>query len=375
MAMRSPAAVTLIPALCALVFACSGNEDRPVGTGLQALLDRTRARCELPGLALAVFSSDSLHFAGVSGVRRLGTNDSLALTDRFHLGSNTKAMIAFAAAALVEQGLIGYQTKFFELCPDLRGIANEEYYDITLRQLLRHEAGLVSKDVESDEILMPSITSETPIDRRALFQWALVRDRYHDGYRYSNTGYVMAAHMLEKATGSTWQDIIQELVFQPLSVEGAFGWPAAADTSQPWGHYLDPDTGKLAPHDPHHTFNLRKISLDPAGDVSMAVGDYARFLQDNLAGYHGHAAVLGHESYRLMHSGDPYGLGWATVDTLDGRTNVSTHTGSAGTFHAVAFLFKDDDLGTAILSNAYAMHRLQELQSAAIEAIRIVGSR
>jgi CubicO group peptidase (beta-lactamase class C family) len=374
MARRSPGVVTVIPALCALLLACSGSEPRPVAARLQALLDQTRAQCDLPGLALAVFSGDSVYFAGVSGVKRLGTNDSLAVTDKFHLGSNTKAMVAFAAASLVEKGVIGWETKFFELCPDLQGVAREEYYDITLRQLLRHEAGLVSKEAESDEILMPSISSESPIDRRALFAWALDRERYSGGYQYSNTGYVMAAHMLEQVTGHGWQDILQELVFQPLKIQGAFGWPAADEAGQPWGHYLDPETGALAPHDPHHTFCLRKISLDPAGDVSMALGDYTRFLQDSLRGYNGHDAVLAHESYRLMHSGEPYALGWATVSTIDGRTNVSTHTGSAGTFHSMAFLFKDDDLGIAILSNSYAMHRLQQLQSAAVEAARIVRS-
>jgi D-alanyl-D-alanine carboxypeptidase len=373
--MKIDRAPTIILPLLALLVACTANEPRPVGARLQALLDQTRSQCELPGLALAVFSGDSLHFAGVSGVRRLGTDDSLAPTDRFHLGSNTKAMIAFAAASLVEKGLIGWQTELFELCPDLRGIAKEEYYDITLFQLLRHEAGLVSKQVESEEILMPSISSDSLIDRRALFEWALGRDRFHGGYQYSNTGYVMAAHMLEQATGSGWQDILEELVFQPLKIGGSFGWPAAGDTSQPWGHYLDPDTRKLVSHHPRDTYRLRKISLDPAGDVSMAVGDYARFLQDNLKGYEGPGGVLAHESYRLMHTGQPYALGWATVGSIDGRTNVSTHTGSAGTFFCMTFLLKDDDLGLAVLSNAYAMHRLKELQSSAMEAVRIVASR
>ncbi len=367
--------LTIVSALCVLLVACTAKETRPGTARLQVLLDRTRSRCELPGLALAVFSGDTLYYAGVSGVRRLGTNDSLAVADRFHLGSNTKAMIAFAAASLVERGLIGWDTKLFELCPDLRAIAKEEYYDITLRQLLKHEAGLVSKEAESEEILMPSISSDSPIGRRALFAWALDRDRYSGGYQYSNTGYVMAAHMLEQVTGSGWQDILQELVFQPLEIEGSFGWPAASDTSQPWGHYLDPETGTLAPHDPHHTFSLRKISLDPAGDVSMALGDYARFLQDNLSGYAGHDGVLAHGSYTLMLTGEPYALGWATLSTIDERTNVSTHTGSAGTFHSMALLLKDDDIGVVILSNSYAMHRLQELQSAATEAIRLVTSR
>jgi CubicO group peptidase (beta-lactamase class C family) len=225
---------------------------------------------------------------------------------------------------------------------------------------------LVSKQDELQDILLPSTLKASRIGREELFKWALDKERYRGGFQYSNTGYVMAAHMLERAAGRGWETLVMERVMNPLEIECEFGWPASIDSTQPWGHFLDPRTQELAPHDPNDHFNLKNISLDPAGNISMAIPDYIVFLQDNLKGYAGLGGILRPESYKLIHSGDGYGLGWGLVDEIMGHRNVSVHSGSAGTFYCQAFLFKEDDLGMIIFSNAF----IKDAQNAIYPIVR-----
>jgi len=324
---------------------------------MSEVIESVVSKHDLPGLAIAVFSSDSIFYAGAHGIKKLETNDSLKADNLFHLGSNTKAFIAYAAASLVEEGLISWESEFFDIYPEMKLISKDDYFDVTLFQLLRHKAGIVSKQIEKKEILLPGTVGDFSIDRKDLFKWALSKERYSGGYQYSNTGYVMAAHMLEKAAQQDWRTLVEERVFKPLKLHGYFGWPASADSTQPWGHVFDPGTRQLFPHNPDGSYRLSSISLDPAGDISMSIFDYARFLQDNLKGYAGKGGILSRESYQMIHPVDSYGLGWGIVDGIMGHKNISTHAGSAGTFFCQAFLFKEIDFGIIIFSNAFIIDR------------------
>jgi CubicO group peptidase (beta-lactamase class C family) len=335
------------------LFLCTDSTADLNSEEISEVIESTVTEHDLPGIAVAVFSSDSIIYAGTYGVKKLKADDSLQINNLFHLGSNTKAFIVYAAASLVEEGLITWESKFFDICPELKMISKDEYFDITLFQLLRHKAGIVSKQIEKKEILLPSTVSDFSVDRENLFKWALNKERYWGGYQYSNTGYVMAAHMLEKASTQDWRTLVKERVFVPLELKGKFGWPAFEDPAQPWGHFIDPGTHQLFPHNPEDHYQLSNISLDPAGDISMTILDYVVFLQDNLKGYAGKGGILSQESYQMIHPADSYGLGWGIVDGIMGCKNISTHAGSAGTFFCHAFLFKENDFGIIIFSNTY----------------------
>ena len=333
-------------------------------------LEKIRINNGLPGLAVALFSSDSVYQVIYSGNKKLGTTDLLNASSRFHLGSNTKAFIGFAAASLVEDGLITYDTKFFDVCPEYKELADGSYHGITLEKLLHHEAGLTSKDEEFFEIMLPHMEDDTIIDRYRLFQWAFSKDRFKDGYQYSNTGYVMAACMLEKKSGKGWFSILQERILEPLQITASVGWPNQEDSSQTWGHYTDPESGSLHTHPPEDPYKLRRYGFGPAGDLNMKVDEYLIFLQDNLAGYRKTGGILPEEAYQQMHPKGKYGLGWGYVESINGKKNISMHSGSAGTFYCQAILFRNDDLGIAFFTNCYPQNT-QEIAHQIVDQILI----
>ena len=67
-------------------------------TQLDDVLKPIRAKYGLPALAAAVVKDGSIIAIGAVGTRVLGTEIPVAVDDRFHIGSDTKAMTATLAA-------------------------------------------------------------------------------------------------------------------------------------------------------------------------------------------------------------------------------------------------------------------------------------
>jgi CubicO group peptidase (beta-lactamase class C family) len=340
-------------AIILFIFTCSG-EPQKKSAFTQNDIDAFITENEIPALAMAVFSKEKFFETYYSGTHKAGSLKSITAENCFHLGSNTKAFVGFVAAKLVEENVIEWDSKFFDMFPEYKNVALSEYHNITLEQLLRHQAGTVSKEQEGAELLQAFyLGASKPLTRDSLFTWALKKPRAQKNFNYSNTGYTMAAHMLEKAGGRSWKTLVNEIVLKPLEISCGFGWPAEKDTNQTWGHYRHPANNQLFPHPPNDLYKLKSTGLDPAGDMYMTLPDYLVFLQENLKGINGESKLLTKSTYKKIHSGEEYGIGWGIIPNMADRKNVSAHSGSAGTFFCQAFLFTDYNLGIAILTNSY----------------------
>ena len=71
---------------------------------LHDLLASQRESNGLPAIAAGVMKQGRLLAVGAAGVRKVGTEVAVTRDDRFHIGSDTKAMTATLAAMLVGEG-------------------------------------------------------------------------------------------------------------------------------------------------------------------------------------------------------------------------------------------------------------------------------
>ena len=115
---------------------------------LDAALEPVRAKHGLPALAAAVVKEGVIVAAGAVGVRVFGADIKVTIDDRFHLGSDTKAMTATLAAMLIEEGKLRWDSTIGEvLGKDVPGI-NPQLAAVTLEQLLSHSGGIPSDTPE-----------------------------------------------------------------------------------------------------------------------------------------------------------------------------------------------------------------------------------
>lgn len=318
---------------------------------IEATVLRLRRSAGIPAMAAAIVSSAGTEAVVVNGVRRTDGSDAVQPGDLFHLGSNTKAMTATLAAIAVSEGILGWDTT----TRDVFGAG-----DATLHQLLTHSAGL-SPYEEEDELATVKTSNPDPVAARREFAEAVINEpplfRPGTQHRYSNAGYGIAAAIVEAEMGEEWQSALAKRVFQPLGISGWIGWPALRGANQPFGHWVV--SGELQPHDPQADQYVLPAWAQPAGDVSLAVRDYAAFLADQLAGIQGGGRLGSAETYRSLHTPDPadaegelaYARGWG-VRTMGGRP-IIMHGGSADTFYAVVVLDPQRDRGLAVVINSF----------------------
>jgi len=319
----------------------------------QNYLEEIYKKHKIPAVAAAVITSQGIMSKGVYGVRSLDSDEVVTLEDRFHIGSNTKAMTGYLAGLLVDEDLIQWNSKILDIFPEFKQKAKKAYASITLRDLLSHRAGILPFKSGADFEQVPDFEGTATQKRKLFSEWLLQQESLDldaRGFTYSNAGYCIAAAALEKVSQTSWEHLIQNKLFDPLELDGQVGWPAQNNAHQPLGHWIR--SGKLVPHDPHDEYQLPDI-ISPAGNINMSILDYANWLQTILQGIRGEDTIVKSSTNNFLLYGNmefsPYSMGWGS-SKRNGLT-ISSHDGSAGTFYCHAVVIKELDLAIVVFAN------------------------
>jgi CubicO group peptidase (beta-lactamase class C family) len=318
---------------------------------LHAELESAREKHSVPALGAAIVSSKGLLAIHVVGVRKKGSDAKVTIDDRFHLGSDSKAMTATLIAVLVEKKRLAYDQTLARAFPELAETMQEDFRGVTLDQLLRHRGGLPAN--------LPGgwgkINRKDPIrtQRDKVAAIALIEKpaaKPDTRFLYSNIGYTLAGAIAERREKSSWEELIRQHLFGPLKMStGGFG---AAGTKgkidQPWGHHED---GK--PQEPGPNSDNVPV-MGPAGRIHCSLDDWAKFIADQLKGAQGKDGLLKASAYRKLHepadAKENYTAGgWLVLKTPIGPT--LGHDGSNTMNYATAMLVLKADLAVLVVCN------------------------
>jgi CubicO group peptidase (beta-lactamase class C family) len=318
---------------------------------LDHTLEPYLGRYKLPALAAAVVIDGKIVAAGAVGTRRAGTDTPVALGDRFHIGSDGKAMTALLAAMLVEAGQLRWETTVGEIFPELAGAMAPEVGGVRLDQLLSHTSGIPSDTDEHDELLLRSYTrTERNLDElRYWIVTQLVADKLQsrpgERFAYANMGYLLAGAMIERIAGATWEELVATRILDPLGLASAGFGPQATlgRVDAPLGHRPLPD-GTLKPMLAGPNGDNPEV-LGPAGTVHLSILDFAAWASWNAGEGRRAPALVTAETLHKLHTpvidipprpdaqpGTPppgsYGLGWGTVELPFAAEPMLFHGGS-----------------------------------------------
>jgi len=313
--------------------------------------DSIRVSSGIPELSYAVITGDKTLEINVSGLHSIYLTDPASLNDRFHIGSNTKAMTAFMIARYVEKGKLKWSTKFFDLFPDLKKISRPEYYNITLEKLLSHQALIQPFQGENDPAV-PNFTGTHQEKRNQFGKFVLTLDPAKPDsehqYVYSNAGYTLATMMLEKVTGKSWEKLIDKVFNKDLKLDVQLSWPENLKAKDTWGHSFE--NNKLSPVPSNTDYHLD--FTEPAGDINIKLTDYIKFIQLNIKGLQGKDNYLKASTYTFIHKGiEGYSLGW--FNSYENNQDFSTHSGTAGTYYTIASIDRKNYIGYIIFTNSF----------------------
>jgi CubicO group peptidase (beta-lactamase class C family) len=311
------------------------------------------------GLSVAVVKDNKVIFKKGYGVVKLNESKPFTTSTIAFCASTTKAMTVACIGMLVDEGKLKWDDKLKNILPDFRLYDPYVSDEITVRDLLRHNAGLGNGDL----LWLFGYSSEEIVRRMRYMKPAY---SMRSSFIYQNLMYVVAGEVIKKISGIPWNEFITKRIFQPLGMNHTYTifTDAAAEPSIMTPHYNYGDT-LIKP--------IEAIDFggyDPAGSVVSCIDDMTKwmlFIQDSakLNGkrlikaetfaefFKPQAIIPPNEFYPTMAKTKPhwttYGLGWFQQD-YRGRM-FQFHTGSLDGAVAIFGMMPEEKFSIYIFGN------------------------
>lgn len=165
--------------------------------------------------------------AVAAGHAALGTDRPVPVRGLFRIGSTTKTFVALVALQLAAEGKLSLDDTVEQRLPGVVAGQGHDGRRITVRHLLQHTSGL--PDVYADPVDFPqgrSAEAFRALRFRTYTAGELVAmalqhpPDFAPGARfgYSNTNYLLAGMIIERATGATWQGEVVRRLIRPLGL-------------------------------------------------------------------------------------------------------------------------------------------------------------
>jgi CubicO group peptidase (beta-lactamase class C family) len=255
----------------------------------------------------------------------------------------------------VSQNRIAWTTTIAQAFPQLANI-RAEYRDVTLRELLSHQSG-VKANITSEAAFG---SGTTVVDQRAsVTAWAVEQPPAgaRGAFLYSNLGYIIAAAMLDRALGTSFEAAMSAQVFGPLGMTTA-GWgpqAAAGSTTQPVAHRWTNGSW----------LELENLDNPPvygsAGRAHMSLTSWAHFVREVLRVEAGTSTIVPAAIGREMTVGlvpapipqTTYGLGWHVSTRVWANGKVLFHDGSNTGNMSMAYLAPVRNVAILVTTNGW----------------------
>jgi len=277
----------------------------------------------------------------------------------FRIGSITKQFTSVGILMLEEQGKLSLQdeiTKFIEDYPT-------QGKTITIEHLLTHTSGI--KSYTNMPVLMSKAREDlTPMEAIDLFKNEKMEFDPGDDWNYNNSGYFLLGAVIEKITGKSYAEFIEEEIFTKVGMENSYydSYPKIIP-HRAAGYQMDENGLKNADY-------LSTTLPYAAGSLLSNVEDLFKWNQ----------AVKNHKliseaslqkawtPYQLNNGeATHYGYGWG-VGQLQG-TSAIEHGGGIFGFLTQAAYFPEEDLFVAVFSNCNCQDAEKAAQMLAAEAM------
>lgn len=152
------------------------------------------------------------------GIANETTKEKLTPKSIFELASCSKQFTAMGIVILKEKGKLNLDDKISKYIPEL-----SNYTEISIKNLLHHTGGLPDYMPIMDTIWDKSkiATNNDIIDIFSKYKPKVLFEP-NSKHEYSNTGYVILAIIIERVSGLTYAEFLNEYIFKPLKMKNSF---------------------------------------------------------------------------------------------------------------------------------------------------------
>jgi len=224
--------IMLTAALPIFLFSCKINSQKKPEVKeemtrlLQARLDSLTDNKIVPGATLSIRLSDGTNISLASGLADIEEKNPMKPDDIMFSGSVGKTYVAAVVLRLYEQGLIDLKTKVGSFLKD------EDWFqkfpnasDITVEMLLNHTAGIPEYVYHNEvwEAIKKDPDKEWSVEERLSY---VLNDPPSnppgEGWAYADSHYLLLGLIIEKVTGRTYYEVLEDMIIGPCNLENTF---------------------------------------------------------------------------------------------------------------------------------------------------------
>lgn len=305
------------------------------------LVDAHRSQTQIPGCQVAVMVKGKLVWSESFGFSDIENSVKVSSNTKFRIASLSKPVTSMALGRLWEQGKI-------DLDEDIRGYLPsfpEKTFVITPRHLASSTSGI--RHYNSEETVLNTTNYPTVLSALLRFENDPLKFEPGTQFLYSSYGWVLLSAVMEKASGTSFFELMQNTWITLGMQHTSFDFPDKnIDQKSKFYVYDKKQKRKLAPFENRSYMYAGGGYLSTAEDL-VHMGRQlinSQFLKEDTK-------QLLTKSY-LLKDGTPtyYGLGWET-GTSRLHTKVIYHSGSLPTSVAHLVIYPEEEVVMAYLAN------------------------
>ena len=302
----------LVSAIALSQFSCISNKQAKADPKaeivklLQARLDSLTGNHLVPGATLSVRFSDGTNISLASGLADVENKIPMKPDDIMFSGSVGKTYVAAVVLKLYEQGLIDLKAKALDYLRDtawFSGVPNAP--DITVEMLLNHTAGIPEYVYQGEiwQAIKENPDKEWSVKERLSY----IMDESPvnpagKGWAYADSHYLILGLVIEKVTGQSYYDVLDELILGPCNLRHTFHSDTRTIPGLVPGYTNLTEVFQL----PHKVLNDNKYAFNPqmewtGGGLAASVSDLSLWISQLYGG-----DVLKPESMKLMLTPAPF---------------------------------------------------------------------
>jgi CubicO group peptidase (beta-lactamase class C family) len=335
---------------------------------LEQYAEQVRQSWKIPGLAIAVVSQDQLVYSKGFGTKQVGRSDPVDPQTSFQIGSASKAFTAALVAMQVDAKQLQWGDRVVDRLPEFMMVDPWVTREFRIPDLMAQHSGLAPYAGDLQALM--------GFDRAHIIQslrFLQPVSSFRSEFAYVNNLFLVAAALVAKATGKTWEENLQQKIFNPLgmvnSTTGLQAFQAATNLAIPHTQQGE----KIIPLGKNWPFQSWVYIYGPAGGINSNVMDMAQWVRlqlgrgrfagqqliqpESIAYLHapktiikaGSGGFLIGQEHPLVGIGAYYAQGW--IYAYENPYPIVWHNGGTSGSKSVVAFVPQANIGIVVLSN------------------------
>lgn len=323
---------------------------------IRAFIEKCQKDWNVPGVAVAVIKDGEVCFSECTGYRDVENQLELNADTIIPIASSTKTFTTTVLAALVDEGLLNWDTKIRDYIPEFALMDEYASNHTTPRDLACHRTGLPRHDL----MMYKADLSLAELIRRIRFLEPNME--FRSAMQYQNQMFMTLGYLIEKITGKVWTEVVKEKIFIPLGMDRSNFTitDSLKDLNYCKGYIRDKDSVNELPL-------ANCDSVGTAGAINSTLNDMIKYLKFHMnKGKVGDIQLISEKSLAEIHTPQVvvrdfapwefkevdffcYGLGWF-LESYRGH-RLAHHGGTITGFQNNLSFMPNDGIGVLVFTN------------------------